>query len=264
MLPGSDGHSATDGSPRTASQAVCGAGGAISGSCTQRKWRPQHVHARQRPTYLLDEARRHEPDRYLCALLAPAERRDALLDAGPVQPRARPYSAGGLAADGGHDPSAMVARGAGRARRGPAGTAASGGARRLAPVLGRDLVEPAALHALIDAREPALERIAPEAEALEPTPAPPAGPCRRSTYAALGGRSRPRPTAPSRSARPSGWSGIADALRGGQRRAEPDAGEAMPPVFAACRHAPRAAADKGGSGPGGRRARTWRRSCRPR
>ena len=30
-------------------------------------------------TYLLAEARRHDPDRYLCALFAPADRRDALL-----------------------------------------------------------------------------------------------------------------------------------------------------------------------------------------
>jgi phytoene synthase len=30
-------------------------------------------------TYLLDEARRYDPDRYLCALLAPADRRDTLV-----------------------------------------------------------------------------------------------------------------------------------------------------------------------------------------
>ena len=32
-----------------------------------------------RTAYLLREARSHDPDRYLCALLAPADRREALL-----------------------------------------------------------------------------------------------------------------------------------------------------------------------------------------
>ena len=41
--------------------------------------RTQTLEADERSTYLAEEARRCDPDRYLCALLSPAGRRDAVL-----------------------------------------------------------------------------------------------------------------------------------------------------------------------------------------
>ena len=215
-------------------------------------------------SYLLDEARRHDPDRFLCALLAPAERRDALLTLllfnhalARIPEIVSQPMAGMIRLQWWRDALGELESGQ-PARRHPVVEA-------LSVVLAGGLVEPAALHALIDAREPALERIPPEAGALETYAATTSGALQSLAYAALGGRAAAEAAGPPRSARPSVWPGSPTpctrrpyAARSRERgtpwrRCLPPCGRAPPP---SCAWA--------GRKPGGRRGSTWPRSCRPR
>lgn len=141
----------------------------------------------ERSTYLATEARKADPDRYLCALFAPPERRNAVL---------------GLVLF--HHELARVAEivsqpMAGLIRyqwwREAVTEAAAGQAPRQHPVvlelaqaLARGWVHEAQLIALIDAREPALEQVlARDPETLEAFAAATSGALQQLVYGALGG-----------------------------------------------------------------------------
>ena len=141
----------------------------------------------ERSTYLAAEARKSDPDRYLCALFAPAERRNAVL---------------GLVLF--HHELARVAEivsqpMAGLIRyqwwREAVAEAAAGQPPRQHPVvlelvtaLDRGWVDEARLVALIDAREPALERLgASDPAELEAFATATSGALQALIYRALGG-----------------------------------------------------------------------------
>ena len=188
-----------------------------------------------RPAYLLDEVRRHDPDRYLCALLAPADRRDALLtlalfnhELARIPQIVSQPMAGMIRLQWWREALDELASGQ-PARRHPVVEA-------LSVVLAAGLVEPDGLHALIDAREPALERIAPETEALERYAATTSGALQAMCYAALGGRLPAEAEGAAAIGTAFGLVGLADAVRGeAERSGEPRSGEAMAPLRAAVR-----------------------------
>ena len=157
--------------------------------------------------FLIGEARRHDPDRYLCALLAPADRRDTLIaltvfnhELARVPEVVSQPLAGMIRLQWWRDAIDELVRGE-DPRRQPVVEA-------MAEALAEGRVAPRMLHALIDAREPALERPAPDLGWLEAYAMGTSGELARTWYAALGGRQpATRPTAPRRSARRSGCSG---------------------------------------------------------
>jgi 15-cis-phytoene synthase len=139
--------------------------------------------------YLLAEARRHDPDRYLCALLAPAERRHALLtlallnhELARIPEIVSQPMAGMIRLQWWREALEEIISGR-PARRHPVVAA-------LSAVVEAGVVDPHALQALIDAREPALERIPADAVALEAYAAATGGALQAAAYAVLGGRSR--------------------------------------------------------------------------
>ena len=139
--------------------------------------------------YLFAEARRHDPDRYLCALLAPADRRDALLtlallnhELARIPEIVSQPMAGMIRLEWWREALEELASGR-PARRHPVVEA-------LTAVLEARLVDPQVLQALIVAREPALEQIPADAAALEAYAAATGGALQAAVYAALGGQNR--------------------------------------------------------------------------
>ncbi len=111
--------------------------------------------------FLLGEARRHDPDRYLCALLAPADRRATLIaltvfnhELARVPEVVSQPLAGMIRLQWWRDAIDELVRGE-VPRRQPVVEA-------MAEAIAKGRVSPRMLHALIDAREPALERPAPD------------------------------------------------------------------------------------------------------
>jgi phytoene synthase len=124
------------------------------------------LEASERSAYLLAEARTHDPDRYLCALFVPAERRGAVLalillnrELARVPELVSQPMAGYIRHQWWREAIAEAAQGTPRAH--PV-------VEELAPALRRGWIEAAALQALVDARERDLEAMAPEdLDALE-------------------------------------------------------------------------------------------------
>jgi phytoene synthase len=136
--------------------------------------------------FLIGEARRHDPDRYLCALLAPADRRDTLIaltvfnhELARVPEVVSQPLAGMIRLQWWRDVIDELVRGA-SSRHHPV-------VESLAEALAKGRVSPHSLHALIDAREPALDRPAPDPVRLEAYAAGTSGELARIWYAALGG-----------------------------------------------------------------------------
>jgi phytoene synthase len=170
------------------------------------------VQPEERSTYLAGEARRRDPDRYLCALFAPAARRDAFLGlvlfdrelaripgvvsqpmAGHIRYQWWREAVDGLAAG---EP----------ARRHPV-------VAELAATLGQGWTEPGRLQALVDAREQALEQVdARDTDALERYAASTSGALQALLYAVLGGRGPREAAAAASIGTASGLLGIARAV----------------------------------------------------
>ena len=142
-----------------------------------RGWKALILGARGTAAYLAAEARKSDPDRYLCALLAPADRRAAVM-AMVFRPRAG-AGARGLVSQ----PVAGLIRyqwwreaideaSAGRPRQQPV-------VEELAAAISRGWVAASALQQLIDAREPLLDgTTGTTPAAVEAFAAPPPGRCR--------------------------------------------------------------------------------------
>lgn len=118
------------------------------------------MEASERSTYLLAEARAHDPDRYLCALFVPAERRGVVLalillnhELARVPDVVSQPMAGYIRYQWWREAIAEAARGAPRAH--PV-------VEELALALRRGWVEEAALQGLVEAREHELEAMVPE------------------------------------------------------------------------------------------------------
>lgn len=145
------------------------------------------VDSLERSTYLATEARKADPDRYLCALFAPPERRNAVLGlvlfhhelARVAEVVSQPL-AGLIRYQWWRD--AVTELAAGRPpRQHPV-------VLELAEALARGWVREAELIALIDAREPALEQVlANDPATLEAFAAATSGGLQRLVYGALGG-----------------------------------------------------------------------------
>jgi 15-cis-phytoene synthase len=144
------------------------------------------VQPEERIAYLLREARSHDPDRYLCALLAPADRREALLALTLFNhelariPEAVTQPVSGMIRYQWWREALDEMLAGGPPRRHPVVEA-------LADPLAGGRVDVQALHALIDAREPALDRPAPDAGWLAVFAAATSGELARMWYRALGG-----------------------------------------------------------------------------
>jgi phytoene synthase len=173
----------------------------------------------ERSSWLLAETRRCEPDRYLCALLAPPERRDALLalallhhELARIPDIVSQPMAGMIRLQWWREALDELAA-ARPARRHPVVEA-------LAPPLAAGLVEPEALHGLIDAREAALERLPAELGALESYAATTSGALQSVVYGALGGRDPVEARAAALIGTAYGLARLGDALAGEARADE--------------------------------------------
>jgi phytoene synthase len=141
----------------------------------------------ERSTYLAAEARRHDPDRFLCALFAPAERRDAVLglvllhhELAKVPDVVSQPMAGYIRYQWWRDAVEEIGQGR-EPRRHPVVGA-------LAQALRQGWVEAAALQGLIDAREQALDAVAADdLPALERYVAATSGALQELIHRALGG-----------------------------------------------------------------------------
>jgi phytoene synthase len=141
----------------------------------------------QRSTYLAAEARKHDPDRYLCALFAPAERRDAVLglilfhhELARVPDIVSQPMAGYIRYQWWRDAVDELCQGK-PPRQHPV-------IAELALALRRQWVSGDALQALIDARELALEQVGgDDLDALERYVASTSGALQALVYTALGG-----------------------------------------------------------------------------
>lgn len=146
------------------------------------------------PAYLLDEARRHDPDRALCALFAPAERRPGVLallllnhELARIPDVVTQPVAGMIRYQWWREAIAEAA--AGRPRAHPV-------VQGLAPLLQGGAVAVADLEGMIDARAQELEGLAPDDRAaLEAYAAATSGALQRATLRTLGGTEPPWPTA---------------------------------------------------------------------
>lgn len=141
----------------------------------------------ERSTYLADEARKCDPDRYLCALLSPTERRDALLglilfnhELARIPEIVTQPMAGMIRYQWWRDAIDEITAGK-PPREHPV-------VRQLASGIGRGWIDAAALQQMIDAREPALaEAMGGDPAELERFVAATSGSLQDATYAALGG-----------------------------------------------------------------------------
>jgi phytoene synthase len=146
------------------------------------------VQPEERSTYLAGEARRHDPDRYLCALFAPAAHRYAFLglvlfnhELARIPGAVDQPMAGYIRYQWWREAVDELAAGK-PARRHPV-------VAELAAALQRGWAAPDGLQALVDAREQALERVdARDSAALERYVAGTSGAVQALLYAALGGR----------------------------------------------------------------------------
>jgi phytoene synthase len=149
---------------------------------------PPIVRPEERSTYLAGEARRRDPDRYLCALFAPTSRRDAFLglvlfnqELARIPGAVNQPMAGYIRYQWWREAVDELAAGK-PARRHPV-------VAELAAALERGWAAPDRLQALVDAREQALERVdARDSAALERYVAGTSGAVQALLYAALGGR----------------------------------------------------------------------------
>ncbi|HET6468700.1 MAG TPA: squalene/phytoene synthase family protein [Geminicoccaceae bacterium] len=136
--------------------------------------------------FLAEEARRHDPDRYLCALFAPAERRDALLglllfnqELARIPELVSQPMAGMIRYQWWREAVTEAAQG--RPRAHPV-------VRALAAPLREARLDPARLLALVDARESELDALAPaDLAALEAYAGNTAGALQAAAVALLGG-----------------------------------------------------------------------------
>jgi phytoene/squalene synthetase len=170
------------------------------------------VRPEERSAYLVREARAGDPDRYLCALLAPADRRDALLtlilfnhELARIPDIVSQPMAGMIRLEWWREALDELMAG-GPPRPHPVLEA-------LAGLLADGHAAPQALHALIDARESALERMAPDAASLEAYAIATSGQLARIWYAALGGRSSAQADGAAEIGTAFGLVGIAAALQ---------------------------------------------------
>ena len=181
----------------------------------------------QRSTYLAGEARKHDPDRYLCALFAPAERRDAVLglilfdhELARVPDIVSQPMAGYIRYQWWRD--ALDELGQGKPPRQHPVVA------ELALTLERRWVGADALQALVDARELALEDVAGEdLDALERYVASTSGALQALIYAALGGCEPREADGAAAIGTGYGLTGIIRALAHGVRRPRPVLPEAL-------------------------------------
>ena len=138
-------------------------------------------------SYLLAETKRRDPDRYLCALFAPADRRDSVLalvlfndELARIPIVVTQPMTGLIRLQWWRDALDELAAG-GRPRRHPVVEA-------LADLLVKGHAAPHALHAMIDAREPALDgTTGTETAAVEAFARTTAGALQGLIYRALGG-----------------------------------------------------------------------------
>ena len=166
----------------------------------------------ERSAYLLAEARRHDPDRYLCALLAPAEARLHLLalilfnhELARIPEVVTQPMAGMIRLQWWREALDEIA--AGRpARQHPVVEA-------LATALAGGRLSTADLLALVDAREAALEPIPPRAAALEDYAHATSGAWQALAYRALGGSDQRAETAARAIGTAFGLVGLAGAVR---------------------------------------------------
>ncbi|MGD9508205.1 MAG: squalene/phytoene synthase family protein [Geminicoccaceae bacterium] len=142
-----------------------------------------------RSAYLLAEAKRRDPDRYLCALFAPAERRDDLLalllfndELARIPDAVTQPMTGLIRLQWWRDALDELLTGR-PPRRHPVVEA-------LAPLVADGRAAANTLHAMVDAREPALEQPAPGLDWLEGYAQATSGGLSRAWYTALGGRSQ--------------------------------------------------------------------------
>jgi NADH dehydrogenase [ubiquinone] 1 alpha subcomplex assembly factor 6 len=147
-----------------------------------------------RSAFLLAEAKRRDPDRYLCILFAPAERRDDLLalvlfndELARIPGAVTQPMTGMIRLQWWRDALDELLTGQ-PPRRHPTVEA-------LAPLLAAGRAAPNTLHALIDAREPALEPPIPDVRWLEGYAMATGGELARAWYTALGGNSAPAASA---------------------------------------------------------------------
>ncbi|MEK0085569.1 phytoene/squalene synthase family protein [Benzoatithermus flavus] len=171
----------------------------------------------ERSFYLAAEARRHDPDRYLCALFAPAERRDAVLalvllhhELARVPDVVSQPMAGYIRYQWWRDALAEIDQGEGP-RRHPVVLA-------LAQAFREGWVAGPALQALIDARERELDEVvAEDLPALERYVAATSGALQAIIYRALGGNAPAEAEAATAIGTAFGLVGIARAVAHGMR-----------------------------------------------
>ena len=183
----------------------------------------------QRSTYLAAEARKHDPDRYLCALFAPAERRDAVLglvlfhhELARVPDVVSQPMAGYIRYQWWRDALDELTQGR-PPRQHPV-------VAELASALQRGWASVDALQALIGAREVALEQVdAEDLDGLQSYVASTSGALQALVYAALGGN-RPNEAEGAADLGTSyGLTGIVRAVAQEMRRQRP----ALPPALLA-------------------------------
>jgi len=166
----------------------------------------------ERSTYLATEARKADPDRYLCALFAPPERRNAVLglvlfhhELARIPEIVSQPMAGLIRYQWWREAIAEPGRGV-PPRQHPV-------VRELADMLDRGWVEAVDLLALVDAREPALERVVVGTPAeLEDFAAATGGALQRLIYRVLGGAEAEAAEAAQRIGTASGLLGLLRAL----------------------------------------------------
>lgn len=163
-------------------------------------------------TLLLAEARRRDPDRYLCALFAPAERRDDLLalllfndELARIPDAVTQPMTGMIRLQWWRDALDELLTGR-PPRRHPVVEA-------LARLMAAGRVPANALYALIDAREPALEAPVPALGWLESYAAATGGELARAWYGALGGAAPPEADAAAAIGTAHTLAGLCPALR---------------------------------------------------
>ncbi len=177
----------------------------------------------ERSTYLAGEARRRDPDRYLCALFAPAARRDAFLglvlfnhELARVPGAVSQPMAGYIRYQWWREAIDELAAGK-PARRHPV-------VAELAAALGQGRAAPDGLRALVDAREQALEQVdTRDPVALERYAAGTSGALQALLYAALGGHGAGEADAATRIGTAFGLLGFAHAVAH-EAEGRPDAG----------------------------------------
>ena len=224
----------------------------------------------ERSTYLATEARKSDPDRYLCALFAPPERRDAVLglvlfhhELARVAEIVSQPMAGLIRYQWWREAVAEAAAGQ-PPRQHPV-------VLELATALDRGWVAEAGLLALIDAREPALERLgASDPAELEAFAAATSGALQALIYRALGGEDAAEESAARAIGTALGLVGMARALgleleHSSRHTRTNCCGARAPRLPASSARSPRGVARwsaKAAGLPGIRHGHGWRHSCR--